>query len=205
MISLFFIALLGSMVPGASFVITVRNSLFGSRLCGLTTALGLSLGMAFHASYLLPGLRWFTDHSSTFLLVIGYIGAAYLLYLGVNCLRAKKADVDPDVTATKEGITPWKSFLSGFITDVLNPKIVIFILALLSQYIDHDLTVEQYVSYGVILSSVQLLWFGCVAMFFSSAVLRKKLYAVSHWIERLSGVALISLSTTIMLQNLGIL
>ncbi|PNQ54212.1 LysE family translocator [Vibrio sagamiensis] len=205
MISLFFIALLGSMVPGASFVITIRNSLFGSRLCGMMTALGLSLGMAFHASYLLPGLRWFTEHSSTFLLVIGYIGASYLLYLGINCLRAKKVDVNTDVSFGQEGITPWKSFLTGLMTDVLNPKIVIFILALLSQYIEHDLKVEQYIYYGAILSSVQLLWFGCVALFFSSKALRQKLYAASHWIERASGIALILLSTSIVLQNLNIL
>jgi threonine/homoserine/homoserine lactone efflux protein len=195
MISLFFISLLGSMIPGASFVITVRNSLFGSRFCGFMTALGLACGMALHATYLLPSLYWFKYNGSIFIDIVRIFGAIYLFIFGVLCLKAKKKIKNEEsIVKEKNKITPSKSFIIGFITDALNPKIIIFILALLSQYIEDNLGIKSYLYYGFILVFIQVFWFGSVAMIFSSTRFRDKIYGISHWIERISGITLIILS-----------
>jgi threonine/homoserine/homoserine lactone efflux protein len=199
MISLFFISLLGSMIPGASFVITVRNSLFGSRFCGIMTALGLSCGMALHAAYLLPSLYWFKYNGSIFIDIVRILGAIYLFIFGIFCLKAKKKKTSKEsIAKVKNKITPSKSFIMGFITDALNPKIIIFILALLSQYIEDNSGIKSYLYYGFILVLVQIFWFGSVAMLFSSKKLRNKIYGVSHWIERVSGITLILLSLKLL-------
>ncbi|WP_299493815.1 LysE family transporter [uncultured Shewanella sp.] len=185
------------MVPGASFVMTLRSSLFGSRLCGLMTALGLSLGMALHAAYLLPSLYWFQHNSSFLLQVITWFGAGYLLFIAVQCLQAKPKG-KLAIEKNQENITPIRALFMGFLTDALNPKIIIFILALLSQYIQGELTFSQQLSYGAILVSVQLIWFSAVALFFSLPALRERLYSSSHWIERCSGILLILLAIKIL-------
>lgn len=194
MISLFFISLLGAMIPGASFVITIRNSLFGSHFCGLMTALGLACGMALHASYLLPSLYWFKYNGTVFIDTVRILGAIYLFVFGVLCLKAKKKNKHEHIKQQKTKITPLKSFIMGFVTDALNPKIIIFILALLSQYIADDSGINDYFYSGFILVLVQVLWFSSVAMLFSSKRLRNKIYGISHWIERVSGITLIILS-----------
>ncbi|SIO94829.1 LysE family translocator [Vibrio spartinae] len=114
MVSLFFITLLGAMVPGASFVITVKNSLCGSRYCGIMTAVGLSLGMALHAAYLLPGLYWFQHHSTHILTLITWLGAIYLCYFGYRCLQAQPREAN-GIHLNHQHITPTQSFLSGCI------------------------------------------------------------------------------------------
>ncbi|MCL1127845.1 LysE family transporter [Shewanella surugensis] len=176
---------------------TLRSSLFGSRFCGLMTALGLSLGMALHAAYLLPSLYWFEHNNSHLLSIITWLGAGYLFFIAVQCLQAKPKG-QLSIGSNQEKITPLRALLIGFLTDVLNPKIIIFILALLSQYIEGELTLHQQLSYGAVLVGVQLLWFSGVAIFFSIPSLRNKLYSASHWIERCSGVLLILLAIKII-------
>ena len=202
MISLFLITLFGAMIPGASFVITVKNSICGSRQHGLMTALGLTAGMSLHVAYLLPSLYYFKHNSLYLTYIISICGAVYLFYFGIRCLRAKPIKKEAVKVGDSAGISLKRAFLNGFITDTLNPKIIIFTMALFSQYVDDMLTVTRQLEYGFLLIFVQLLWFSLVAMFFSNRILQKKLYAYSYWIERISGTLLIGLSFRLLFKTL---
>ncbi|SIO94778.1 Threonine efflux protein [Vibrio spartinae] len=90
---------------------------------------------------------------------------------------------------------------TGFMTDAFNPKIIIFILALLSQYVGDNLSPQAQLSYGLMLVLVQLGWFSIVAFLFSSGKLKAWLYQYAHWIERASGLLLIMLSVKLVVES----
>lgn len=130
-ISLIITGGLASMVPGAAFAMVLRNSTAISRDAGLMTAMGLAVGVAFHSSLILLGIGILISESETTVLVIRWLGSIYLLYVGISCLKAKKrapGSQDDDVLTTNfDKIT---SFKQGLITNLANPKVIIFSLAL---------------------------------------------------------------------------
>lgn len=128
--------------PGVDMAFTLLSTLRGGVRGGLAAAAGVSTGCVVHALAATFGLAALMVASSAAFNVVKWAGAAYLLWLAVGMLRtglrAAPADAATAVAADTAPRQPWAVFRQGFLTNVLNPKVALFFLALLPQFIDGD-------------------------------------------------------------------
>lgn len=125
-------ALVLLVIPGpAVFFITAR-SIDQGRLAGVVSALGVGLGNAVHAVAAAVGLSALLASSAVMFTIVKYLGAAYLVYLGIRRLLAKTAEDRPG-TPARQGLR--HGVRQGMVVAVLNPKTAIFFLAFLPQFV----------------------------------------------------------------------
>jgi threonine/homoserine/homoserine lactone efflux protein len=116
------------------FYIVTRSLLQGRRY-GLASVAGVALGNLGNAIGASIGLAALFAISSVAFTVVKYAGAAYLVYLGIQALRARKAEAEPDMP---QPVSLRRIFRDGFVVALLNPKTAIFFAAFLPQFMSQD-------------------------------------------------------------------
>lgn len=187
---------IGLASPGPDFVITVRNSISYSRKAGVLTAIGFAAGVAVHVTYTLFGLAALIAQSVLFFNIIKYAGAAYLLYMGVQSLRSQGFNTqDTNIDKKHQNmISPMQCLWSGFLTNLLNPKVTLFFLAIFSQFITPQTPIAVQVFYGITCVLMTGLWFSIVAVFLTNSKIKALFLKFTKWIDKTCGVLLIALS-----------
>ncbi|WP_030907011.1 LysE family translocator [Streptosporangium amethystogenes] len=134
MIALFVAATLALLlVPGPAVLYIVTRSVAQGRSAGLVSVLGIHLGSLVHVAAAALGISALLAASATAFAVVKYLGAAYLVWLGVRKLMTRP---DPDGVAAPPVATRSRIFWEGFVVNVLNPKTAIFFLAFLPHFTD---------------------------------------------------------------------
>ncbi|HAT1597760.1 TPA: LysE family translocator [Legionella pneumophila] len=200
LIILVFISLIS---PGPDFAIIVKNSLAYSRRSGLFTALGIALGSLVHISYTLLGLGLFITKTPIILRIIQYLGAGYLFYIGLKNLKAQPNTDKMGDYSTYNDLKPSKAFFNGFITNLLNPKAMLFFISLFSVLMPEEISIQTKLFLAMVLFLQILLWFSFVAFSLSGKNTRAKFQRISYWIERITGVILIALALKLLLSQLA--
>lgn len=199
LIGVFFLAVIS---PGPDFVVAVRNSIMGSRKIGVMTALGFAVGVCFHTGYTLIGLATIIAQSVVIFNLIKYIGAAYLLYMGIKALRSNGFEMDKDDLGSKPVLmTSMQAFNNGLLTNILNPKATLFFLAVFSQFITPETTMLVQVGYAATCSIICFLWFTAVSIVLTDWRIKKRFLSFSKTIDRLCGGFLIALSVKLALSK----
>ncbi|MGZ5190446.1 MAG: LysE family translocator, partial [Flavisolibacter sp.] len=125
--------LLLNLTPGNDMIYVIARSSGQGIKAGVISALGIGAGCIVHILAAVIGLSAIIAQSAIAFDIIKYAGAAYLIYLGIKSLLSKKKKL----TINKlEEISYTKIFWQGVITNVLNPKVALFFLAFLPQFID---------------------------------------------------------------------
>jgi RhtB (resistance to homoserine/threonine) family protein len=196
--------------PGPDMLITLRTSLVGSTRAGLFAALGIGLGLCFHTGYSLVGLAVLVSQSVPVFNALKLIGAAYLVYVGWHALRARPGSlgVDPnteggDTDDLPRRMTARIAFTAGLLTNLTNPKVTLFFLALFTQVIEPDTSAALKALYGATIIAISLTWFGLLAVVVGREAVRRRLNAVGHWIERVAGTLFIGLGLRLALARAG--
>ena len=124
--------------PGVDLMLTLARTMQHGLRRGLATAFGVSAGCVVHALAAAFGLAALLAASAAAFAVVKWAGAAYLLWLAVGMLRraAKPALERAAAMPANGGPGAWHLFRQGLLTNVLNPKVALFFLALLPQFID---------------------------------------------------------------------
>lgn len=188
------IHLLAVMSPGPDFAMVARNSLVYSRKLAVLSAIGLGMGICVHVTYSLLGIGLVISRSILLFNTIKYIGAAYLIWVGIKSIRAKK--IDPSVMVDSQpdkSISQASAIRLGFFTNVLNPKATLFFLALFTQVIDPATPAAIQVGYGLEMALATAAWFSIVAVVLSHHRVKARFARVQHWLERTFGVILVAL------------
>lgn len=119
-------------VPGPNHIYITARSLAQGRAAGVASALGVEVGTLVHIAAAAAGLSYLIARSAALFTVVKLAGAAYLIYLGVRTLRGKEAADGPRVR-----VQPLhRVFVEGVVVNVLNPKVTLFFLAFLPQFVD---------------------------------------------------------------------
>jgi threonine/homoserine/homoserine lactone efflux protein len=118
------------LIPGPNLIYIVTRSVEAGRRAGLLSMLGVETGTVVHVAAAAFGLSAVLASSATAFEIVKYAGVAYLVYLGVRALRSKEA---PPV-AGPSGMR--RTFAEGVLVNVLNPKVSLFFLAFLPQFVD---------------------------------------------------------------------
>lgn len=123
--------------PGMDTIFVLNSSLGENRKAGIFSALGVNAGILVHTFFAAFGLSILLAQSAMAFMVIKYLGAAYLIFIGVKALLSKSSAIDlkPDNLGESD---VWKTFRRGLITNVLNPKVALFFLSFFPQFVNHD-------------------------------------------------------------------
>lgn len=177
------------MTPGMDTVFVLNSSLGESRKVGIFAALGVNAGILVHTFFAAFGLSVLLAQSAMAFMIIKYLGAAYLIFIGIKALFAKYKAIDiqsDNVTEVNIG----KSFRRGLVTNILNPKVALFFLSFFPQFVNHNdigsslpflLLGFTYVALGVV-------WYISLVLFVSLfADKLKKQPAFQKYMNRISG------------------
>ncbi|MBE6442997.1 MAG: LysE family translocator [Desulfovibrio desulfuricans] len=159
------------MLPGPDFALIAKISLLEGRPQGQAAACGVALGIGVHTTAAMLGISAVIAHSAFWFSVLKYVGAAYLVWLGVKALRHGGATGAAAARTAAEGVAPpravkltfrqWRRcFAQGFLTNALNPKAVILFLTFLPQFMDPAAPLgPQFLTLGGIMSGLCLVWY----------------------------------------------
>ena len=215
-LGLFIVAgLLLNLTPGPDVLYVVANGLRRGWRAGVVAALGITAGCFVHITAAAIGLSALVAASATAFTVLKWLGAAYLLYVGATLLLSRRgADAGPetpDLIADSEGqsratgIKSLKSvFVQGFWTNALNPKVALFFLAFLPQFIAPGAPhkAQAFVLLGL-LFNFNGLWVN-IGWALSAAWLARRVAAVQrgmHWLQRAAGVMFIGFGLRLALSD----
>jgi threonine/homoserine/homoserine lactone efflux protein len=206
--------LLLNLVPGPdSLLIMARSAAQGWR-AGSAAALGIGAGTMVHVCAAAIGLSALLATSAAAFTVVKLAGAAYILYVGLHLLLHKKAR--GQALAAMPPIPPMppmppilpipyrKLFFQGFLTNVLNPKVALFFLAFVPQFISADATNKAlaFIVLGCIFNANSMLWCHFLAASSAMASQRLKLNpAVTAWLNRITGGLFIALGIKLALSK----
>ncbi|TAM38549.1 MAG: LysE family translocator [Burkholderiaceae bacterium] len=215
-LGLFIVAgLLLNLTPGPDVLYIVANGLRRGWRAGVVAALGITAGCFVHITAAAIGLSALVAASSTAFALLKWLGAAYLLYVGATLLLAKRgAGSQPDapglIAKTEDpvkakGAKSLKDvFVQGFWTNALNPKVALFFLAFLPQFIAPGAPhkTQAFVLLGL-LFNFNGLWVD-IGWALSAAWLARRVAAVQrgmHWLQRTAGVMFIGFGVRLALSD----
>lgn len=193
--------LLLNITPGADTLYIVSRSAASGAKAGAVAALGIAAGCVVHMFAAALGLSAILAASATAFLVVKLVGAAYLVYLGVSMLRsgAPRAAGPPPAVAPLSRI-----FAQGVLTNVLNPKVALFFLAFLPQFIDSGTPdkVAAFLFLGLVFNVNATFWNLFVARVAATARRRVRLSGRwTKWLQRAVGGAFIALGVKLALSE----
>ncbi|MDC8760702.1 LysE family translocator [Janthinobacterium fluminis] len=194
--------LLLNVIPGPdSLLIMARSATQGWR-AGSAAALGVGAGTMMHVLAAAAGLSALLATSAAAFAIVKWVGAAYIVYVGIALLRSK-----PGKAAAPAALPPQpyrRIFLQGFLTNVLNPKVAIFFLAFVPQFISADAPSKPLalVVLGCVFNFNGMLWCHALAVFTAFASQRMRLKPrVTAWLSRLTGGLFIGLGLKLALSK----
>lgn len=124
------------LLPGPSVLFIIGRSLSLGRIGGLLSVVGNAIGGLVVVAAVAFGVGYVIAQSVVLFTVVKIAGAAYLIYLGVQAIRHRRAGVDARAAAP-EHAKPWRLLVQGVIVGVTNPKTIVFFIAVLPQFVDY--------------------------------------------------------------------
>jgi threonine/homoserine/homoserine lactone efflux protein len=157
--------------PGQDTFFILGRSLAGGRAAGIAAALGVTAGSVIHTLLAALGLSALLATSPYAFMAVKFAGAAYLLYIGVRALMSRSVG-SPDDGARDGNDGRWAAFRSGVVTNLLNPKVGLFFLALMPQFIDAASShkVVAFLALGLTFVALGVAW--CLVLALAAASLR---------------------------------
>jgi|TARA_B100001093_G_C26616442_1_gene922539 RhtB (resistance to homoserine/threonine) family protein len=183
--------LLALISPGPDFIVACRNAIQYSRKIGIWTAVGFGIGVCVHMSYAFFGFTWVISQSNFLLSSVKYLGAIYLIYLGISSLFLKNIKIKLTTDQNSDQIKWYTATKMGLLTNLLNPKASLFFLSLFTLVIGPEINPTVMTILTLILVSTTVLWFSLVAIFLTHQKMRNLFENNQKQINTFFGVILI--------------
>lgn len=192
-----------NLTPGNDTIFILSKSIGQGRKAGIVSTLGIGTGNIVHTILAAFGLSLIIAKSIFLFNTIKFIGAGYLIYLGYKMLT-DKSQLNTDGIEPARKVNYWKIFRDGIVTNVLNPKVALFYIAFLPQFIDPSLksTILPFLLLGTTFITTGTIWCFILAIF-ASTIFRKlkQNKKVSRFINKVCGTALIGLGIKVALTE----
>jgi threonine/homoserine/homoserine lactone efflux protein len=185
--------------PGADMALVAKITLERGRRAALLATLGICSGLLVHATASALGLSVILATSAEAFTIVKLAGAAYLAYLGVQALRGSFRRDTVEVPSSRRRAN---AYVQGVFSNVLNPKVAVFYLTFLPQFMSAgDNVLARSLAFAVAHSVMGIIWLSAYAYVLSrvSAVLGSS--GVRRWLERVTGGVLIALGARLALER----
>jgi RhtB (resistance to homoserine/threonine) family protein len=196
-------ALALNLSPGPDLIYILSRSIAHGRRVGLASVAGVCTGAFVHVVAASIGLSAVLATSATAFTIVKYVGAAYLIYLGVKSLRSAGATF-VSANGTELDRSLWRAFRQGVLIDVLNPKVAVFFMAFLPQFVrpEHGREMLQLVMLGTLVICVAIV----VEVSFVLAASKATIFfranpTATVWLDRVLGSVLIGLGIRLAMSE----
>jgi threonine/homoserine/homoserine lactone efflux protein len=155
------------MAPGPDTIYAVTQSLSSGRAAGITAGLGTATGVLVHTTAAVLGLSALLRTSAVAYVLVKYVGAAYLVYLGIQVLRNdEEFEIEDELVDEERSL--FRSYRKAVVVNVSNPKVAVFVLAFFPQFVPATANAALQMSVlGVLYAGLSFLYLGGVALFAS--------------------------------------
>ena len=150
---------LGAISPGPSLLMVIRNTIVGGRRRGVMCAVGHGIGFGLYAGVAIFGLIVLLEQAPQVFLVLQLIGIALLFWYGWLMWHHAKDEIEESIEGEARG------FLEGFSIAFFNPKIALFLVAVLAQVLDAGMSLATKLVIGFIGMAIDMIWYVLVAVF----------------------------------------
>ena len=192
-----------SVTPGSDTFYVLGNSISSGRKVGVMSALGTSTGCILHTVMAALGLSVILAKSAIAFNIVKYLGAVYLIFLGIRTLMSKTSLLAKENKNEKKSIR--QIFLQGAMIDVLNPKVALFFLAFLPQFINPNTSygIIPFLLLGFTYIIVATIW--CIILaIFSYSISRKlsEIKGMHGFVNKFTGIIFIGLGLNLLTAKL---
>lgn len=194
-------ALALNLTPGADMTYVMSRAVAQGRGAGLASALGIGGGSVIHAVLAAVGVSALLAASETGFLILKWVGAAYLLYLAIRMLTER---VTQDSLQQQKQASLWRIFGQGVLVNLFNPKVALFILAFLPQFVEpaKGYVWAQILLLGTLFNISGTTVNAIVALIAAKAAERLKTSVrLKLWMNRICGVVLAGLAVRLALSG----
>ncbi|MBT2919455.1 LysE family translocator [Vibrio anguillarum] len=198
-----FMALLS---PGPDVALVVQNATRYGRKTGVFIALGLSCGILIHSLLSLTGISYLVHQQPTLFAMVQLAGGSYLFYLGFGALKSTyshwRSPQAVDLNNERHRLidNQRQAFSRGFITNLFNPKALVFFISLMSSLVPVGMSFSGKSIALLILWGISFIWFSILAWMLSTARLQKRLQSLTVYIDGVCGVIFTLIGGLILLQ-----
>ena len=188
------------LAPGPAQALSLANTLSGGKKAGILTVLGLNVSTIIYSLAAALGLSAALATSALAFAIVKYIGAAYLLYLGAKALLVRNNQTDLYASLENKGSS--HIFVKAVITGLLNPKVALFFLAFLPQFVNptRGSVLMQFLVLGAILGILDIIYESTLVLItgtITNWLTYNKSFAL--WRQRVTGAVLIALGVRLLL------
>ena len=193
-----------NLTPGSDTLYILGRSIAQGKRAGIYSALGISAGCFVHLFFAAFGLSMLIAQSPVAFAVVKYAGAAYLVYLGVRMIAS--TSVTNWQQAENQAVVSYrKLFWSGVITNVLNPKVALFFIAFLPQFVQKEYSQSPmpFLLLGLTFNLTGTIW--CLILALSAGTLGKQFRArpgIKKWLDRLAGAVFVGLGIKLAIERI---
>ena len=180
-----------AILPGPDSFLVLRYSIGGLKP-GVAAAMGVAIGGLFWAVLVAVGLAAIVEQSATAYRVVKVLGGLYLLYLGVKAFRARRRNKVDGEPLLPVAASAWSAFGAGVLSCALNPKVGLFYLAVVPQFLT-VVTFTGAMTLGLVEVVVAAVVMGVFSVLASRAVTLLRKPAVTDWLDRISAGFLVAL------------
>lgn len=192
-----------NLTPGADTMYILGRSIAQGKKAGVLSALGISTGAIFHIIFATLGLSIILAKSAMAFEIVKYLGAGYLVFLGLKTIL-KKADGKFELNKENATVNYKKIYFSGIMTNILNPKVALFFLAFLPQFIDPNYVQSSlpFLILGITFLLTGTIWCLILALFASKLSDRiRKNYKIKIWLDKITGGVFVALGIKLALMK----
>jgi RhtB (resistance to homoserine/threonine) family protein len=187
-----------NMTPGSDTLYLLGRTISQGRQAGMISVLGIITGALVHTLSATFGLSLILMHSAMAFNVIKWCGAGYLIYLGIKAFRTPNANGSGLKLLNQAPLR--KIYLQGVLTNVLNPKVALFYLAFLPQFVDvhNNYGALPFLLLGLTFITTGTIWCSIVVTFSALVAEKLKKNAVSRYLNKITGVIFIALGLKLL-------
>ncbi|EOC0419027.1 LysE family transporter [Cronobacter malonaticus] len=194
------IAALGMLSPGPDFFLVIKNAARYPRSAAMMTAAGVIAGVVTHMTYCVAGIAVVITTTPWLFGALKYVGAAYLVWLGMNALLARGTTSLALDGVAQESTSLKKAFIQGYLCNLLNPKATLFFLAMFTQVLNVNSGLMEKLWYAGIIVALTLVWWPLLVLLIQSQPVRRGLTKAQKVIDKLLGGMLLALGIKVALS-----
>ncbi|ALB53755.1 LysE family transporter [Cronobacter turicensis] len=194
------IAALGMLSPGPDFFLVIKNAARYPRSAAMMTAAGVIAGVVTHMTYCVAGIAVVITTTPWLFGALKYVGAAYLVWLGINALLARGTTSLALDGVAQESTSLKKAFIQGYLCNLLNPKATLFFLAMFTQVLNVNSGLMEKLWYAGIIVALTLVWWPLLVLLIQSQPVRRGLTKAQKVIDKLLGGMLLALGIKVALS-----
>ena len=200
-LTFFVLTLFVVMSPGVDTALITKRTITDGRKNGYKMALGITSGSLVHTLAAAFGLSAILVQSAIAFEIVKYVGAIYLIYLGLSAFLKRKHD-QPNQEASDRPLKRKSAFKQGLLSNILNPKVAMFFITFLPQFVKAEANVTiQLITMGVIYTFLSITWFFLYVFFIN--YLREWLMSekIQKLMDKTTGLVLIGFGLKLALEK----